>query len=349
MDCHVIRYTIRALFMLLALWGAFRCPMPVSGETILTAESDLWIRSPSNPLFGGASGSADYEPSVIFDGGTLKMWYGTPWGNDPQVNYATSADGVIWTNYGSNPVLGQGGSGYTGDAVRSRVTKIGSTYYMYFSDNVADTGNLKRSTSSDGITWATPTTTLANNALGGNTGWASPFVWQEGSVWYLLVERPVSSQWCIALFDSADGISWSNVSARLTSLQPGGGNVGDAGRPWLTKIGSTYHVWYHGNSVGGGIPLSIYHATSTDRVNWTIANSGNPVLALTGVTPEVDQASDVGLLEVGGRTLLYFNGIDNAAELSKIELLIYNGTLSQLVNGVDAWYHVGRTRRPPLP
>ncbi len=48
-------------------------------------------------------------PDVFFDGSVYHMWYTggntTSWWNWKGIGYATSADGITWTKYESNPVL----------------------------------------------------------------------------------------------------------------------------------------------------------------------------------------------------------------------------------------------------
>jgi predicted GH43/DUF377 family glycosyl hydrolase len=47
--------------------------------------------------------------------------------------------------------------------------------------------------------------------------------------------------------------------------------------PALTKVGSTYYMWYSGTAEDGAGP-ALFLATSSDGTTWTRANGGNPVL-----------------------------------------------------------------------
>jgi predicted GH43/DUF377 family glycosyl hydrolase len=63
-------------------------------------------------------------------------------------------------------------------------------------------------------------------------------------------------------------------------LGPTASTVGDGDNvddPTVVKVGTTYDMWYTGYAEDGGAP-EIFLATSTDGVNWTRANGGNPVL-----------------------------------------------------------------------
>lgn len=63
----------------------------------------------ANPIVthggGGWKNVAVKEPWVLKDGSTWKMWYGGFEGAFWGIGYATSTDGITWTDYGSNPVL----------------------------------------------------------------------------------------------------------------------------------------------------------------------------------------------------------------------------------------------------
>lgn len=281
-----------------------------------------WTRSAANPILSPTETweqTAVYEPNVIYDG-TWKMWYGGGWA-DPGIGYATSTDGVSWTKYGSNPVLGQGGSGVPGMAVRNNVIKVGSTYYCYYAD-ANPLANLKVATSSDGLAWTVQGTALAKNVVGWANGWANSTVWKEGSNWYMLAEGHSGSIWEIAYATSSDGIAWTlgNSGNQLTSLQVHAGGM--YGGPDMHIINGTYHLWYHAAPGAGTTPTDIYHATSTDRINWTIT-PGTPVLTLLGTGFEIDQVADPNIVTFGVTSYLYYDGEDNGASAGHIGLATY--------------------------
>ena len=71
-----------------------------------------WARAGNNPVLDVSPGEWDYQgvtaPWVIFDGSVYHMWYhGGGWcAGDERIGYATSPDGITWTKYEGNPVLG---------------------------------------------------------------------------------------------------------------------------------------------------------------------------------------------------------------------------------------------------
>ena len=79
-----------------------------------------WEKYEGNPVLGlGGSGAwDDYHvstPFVLFEDGTYKMWYSGYDGSDDRIGYTTSPNGITWTKYAGNPVLGLGAPGEWND------------------------------------------------------------------------------------------------------------------------------------------------------------------------------------------------------------------------------------------
>lgn len=277
--------------------------------------------------------TAVYEPMVIYEDGMFKMWYGGGWDN-PGVSYATSLDGSIWTKH-STPVIGQGGSSISGNAARISVTKVGSTYYGYYSNGVGSGADLKVVTSLNGIDWTFAATALSSNVIGGINGWANTTVWKENTTWYMLVEgHTTGAIWQMYALSGTDGLAWTflNSSNPLTTLQvAGGGMYGGAHMPVPTKVGGLYHIFYHASPNSGVLPTNIYYATSPDLITWTITPT--PVLTRSQSHFEMDQVADPCVVEVRGKTYLFYDGDDNPAHFANIGLAIFDGTLSQYFSG----------------
>lgn len=68
-----------------------------------------WSRYLGNPVVNATAGEGTAElPTVIYDGGVYKMWFESHGSSGLVINYATSADGVNWTQYPGNPVWSGG-------------------------------------------------------------------------------------------------------------------------------------------------------------------------------------------------------------------------------------------------
>jgi predicted GH43/DUF377 family glycosyl hydrolase len=135
-----------------------------------------WTKYSGNPVITHGPGTYDAQytrgPSVIYDGGTYKMWY---WGVAPptsdvplqsSIDFATSADGVHWSKFAGNPIfLGFHYRDGTTSSDWPSVAKLNGTYVMAFSGYSAQIGF---ATSTDGISWRLNNQT---NVLLSTTGW----------------------------------------------------------------------------------------------------------------------------------------------------------------------------------
>ncbi|MDE1853575.1 MAG: hypothetical protein KGI38_07500 [Thaumarchaeota archaeon] len=117
-----------------------------------------WTEYPGNPIVKGGPGAYDAYwarfPSVIYENGTYKMWYTghtliTSKGLNVTIDYATSADGIHWAKYASNPVLKVYYSSGFYFSERGSVIRVGGGYVMTWDDEQ----NISYAYSSDGITW----------------------------------------------------------------------------------------------------------------------------------------------------------------------------------------------------
>jgi predicted GH43/DUF377 family glycosyl hydrolase len=113
-------------------------------STILYATSldDVkWIKWPSAVLTPSSDpkawdSSAVYAPSVIYDGTNFDLWY-TGLGQSlvsPQIGFATSPDGAIWTRSPLNPILSPGppGSWDSASVEQPSVVQVGQNYMLYY-------------------------------------------------------------------------------------------------------------------------------------------------------------------------------------------------------------------------
>lgn len=292
------------------------------------------------------------EPDVHYEAGTWKMWY-TAGGVNNAMGYATNTgDPTIaanWTKSGSNPVLGQGGSGVAGVVAGIHLHKISGTYSCWYYDTLGG-GNLKRSTSTDGVSWTAPTTAISSGAVAGVTGWANSDLWFDGTSWWLFVEARIgvgpTNQWACYLFKNTsptnDG-GWvvQNGGNPLTSLQVSGYNNGygqglsiaEIDGTDTFQIGAPYVLWCHASKATSPIQSDIMHAYGT-APSFTSWNPVSPFdLIHNGTTFEQTQAADPNVLQVAGKSYLFYSGQNANTLLGYINLATYSGTLQQFLNG----------------
>lgn len=145
------------------------------------------------------------SPAVIYDNGVYKMWYtGVGYDWRIKIGYATSDDGLVWTKYPNNPVLGVGPSGGWDDywvgvpAVIKRNNRFELWYSALSAADLAngryDTIRIGYATSEDGINWTkysvnpvlSTLTPPYNPAVDSNGPWAPDVVFDSTGyrMWY---------------------------------------------------------------------------------------------------------------------------------------------------------------------
>jgi len=283
------------------MWYSGRNPEnPGYGWMVGLADSPdglSWTKYAGNPLFGvGDPGEWDEmyrgQAAYLKEGGTYKMWFSG--GNDQhwQTGYATSADGLAWSFYGSNPVLPSGPSGTwdEGESDGPSVILEGGTYKMWYHGCNADFSacNVGYATSTDGIDWnkVSENPVLVPGEAGEwDQGWiAWPRVIKNGStymMWYFSNDQ-------IGLATSLDGIDWTKYSGNPV-LSEGWDGAPIRGHDVMLENG-TYKMWFRS---GAGASEGIGYADSLDGITWNI-HPDNPILSSgeAGVRIDVNYSHD---------------------------------------------------------
>ena len=193
-----------------------------------------WTRNPNNPIVR-ADSCDRIDPVVIKvsdsgDSAPYKMWFTMC---SKGVGFATSADGIAWTQNQNNPVLRNDtsvdSSGIRWLSVIRDVNASGQNYYrMYYGAYDGTNWRICYATSSDGIIWTKPqvdpdTNDGYRNVVMGryqnSTGTIfhtyGPTVIKVGSLYYmLLIHDPASSGGSrhIYLAMSRDGLVWTHAT-----------------------------------------------------------------------------------------------------------------------------------------
>ena len=315
-----------------------------------------WVRA-AEPLMSPTVAweqQAVQEPDVHYISGGYYMFYTGGWANPGMGTASCTGDPTIpanWHKYVSNPILGQGGSGVAGFVAAPNVVIVGATYHCFYTDAFGG-GNLKRSTSADGINWNAPTTAIASNAVPTcKHGWYNSKAWFDGANWWLFVEGSLNvaggTPWGSWVFSnpsiSGDG-AWTvgNGGNPLTSLAVPGYGFGYGQGPDIAQIDGTDTflingrnvLWYHVDKQPGGVDKTdITHAYTVDPTfsNWT--QSGVFDLIHNAGQFEKDQVADACVLQVIGKSYMFFDGVDNETPAGYINVATYPGTLSALLAG----------------
>jgi hypothetical protein len=96
-----------------------------------------------------------------------------------------------------------------------------------------------------------------------------------------------------------------------------------------------YHKWYHYGPVGL-FDTRIRHAVSANLLDWYPDSCDT--LVITGNSQGLaspDQVADPKVVQISGKSYLYFATMDNTNAGGRIGAAVYNGSLHQLVTGVN--------------
>lgn len=164
------------------------------------------------------------------------------------------------------------------------LTKIGSTYFLYFASNREGSPNLSiylaTASSPTGPFSLYSTTPVLTHGGAGN--WKStrinaPYVVLDSGTHYMFYEGYNSTNAGIGYATSLDGYTWADQCTASALLAHGasGWDVTDRGTPSLIKNGSTYYLFFHGDN---GTDLSIGYATASSITGPYTPYGSNPVL-----------------------------------------------------------------------
>jgi predicted GH43/DUF377 family glycosyl hydrolase len=104
-----------------------------------SADGLTWTKSDDNPVLVASVDLGDWDdeavlaPTVIYQGGQYHMWYAAK-GPQLQVGYATSPDGINWTQHATNPVLAPGtGADWDNGEIAAPAILVGPDFEMWYS------------------------------------------------------------------------------------------------------------------------------------------------------------------------------------------------------------------------
>jgi predicted GH43/DUF377 family glycosyl hydrolase len=290
-----------------------------------SADGVNWVRgNGGNPVLQGTAGAFDadgvYGADVVYDPSDViapyKMWFSGRQGAFGGIGYASSLNGVTWTQYGgATPlaVLGHGlpGSADSFSAADPSVLKDGSTWKMWYTGDDSNKKRIAYATSIDGMTWAKGGKVIAPEDPGVSAniqfGAFAPTVWKTASGFSMLLtgRKLVSGdvfQTKIMETTSPDGLVWLAPSPALN--QAGSSSNFDSTNlnspDVLSDPGtaSPYKLYYSGNTIdtNGNFHTRIGLATSSNGSSFNRFNgakTGGSVLDVgtAGTAFDARQAS----------------------------------------------------------
>jgi hypothetical protein len=276
------------------------------------------------------------EPTVMNFGPTdWRMWFRSGGlhgsGTNPyKVGYATSTDGISWTDSGA-PILGNGTGGEANRIICPHPRKFGSTFYIYYTD--VDDAKVQIAASATGY----DSFSLTDSGLSlptGTTQFGNPHVIKLGSTYHMFIDAYVVADdfWGTFYATSSSptsGFSWAHSGTLITTL--GIDPVGTYGSVYMVpgqeSIGGLYRAWYQADPDPGNAATDIYRASSSDLITWT----PELVLERLGTDYEIDQVADPCVIEVTGKSYMYYDADETATGTCVIKLATISAPLSSVV------------------
>jgi predicted GH43/DUF377 family glycosyl hydrolase len=292
-----------------------------------SADGTTWVRgNGGNPVLQGTAGAFDadgvYGADVVYDPSDViapyKMWFSGRQGEFGGIGYASSLNGVTWTQYGGAtplPVLDHGvpGSADSFSAADPSVLKDGSTWKMWYTGDDSNKKRIAYATSIDGMTWAKGGKVIAPEDPGVSAnikfGAFAPTVWKTASGFSMLLtgRKFVSGtdfQTKIMETTSPDGLVWTGPSPALN--QAGSSSNFDYSNlnspDVLSDPGTTspYKLYYSGNTIdaNGNFHTRIGLATSTNGTSFnrvTGSQTGGSILDVGKAGTDFDARQASGL------------------------------------------------------
>lgn len=117
--------------------------VPYQGNPLITPHGDGW------------EAAATYNPGVVYSDGTYKMLYRGQEtdGGASQIGYATSADGVHFTEYSGNPVINNSVPHGSSGVEDPRLYQLNGTYYTFFTGYSGGQIDIDEAYSTDMVHW----------------------------------------------------------------------------------------------------------------------------------------------------------------------------------------------------
>jgi predicted GH43/DUF377 family glycosyl hydrolase len=290
-----------------------------------------WTKDARNPVFSGVNGTWSkqvFSPCVLFnaDASRYEMWFGASSGTTSDwrpyhVGFATSKDGISWTNPSAvlSPTPG------TWDAYTVEIPTVireNGGYKMWYSGSATGLSSfhIGYATSPDGINWKKDS---GNPVLGpGKASWEDESVYscavmpfQGGyQMWYGANDVGISEV-SIGYATSTDGIIWQRDTANNPVLKPGasgweslGGNT-----PRVLHNGGTYYLWYEGWPSLTSTLRQIGLAVSNDTGRtWMKDTLHNPVLSVSPGKWDARNVEPGSVLRRGDTLDMWYDGEDNS-------------------------------------
>lgn len=313
---------------------------PAAGVAIgATPADNLWYRegevlyslTPINVVLEPTLIPPEGSPQIFIGNATVwKMWFSDA--GAQSIFYAESPDGVAWTRYGTSREFPYG-TPVVRNCLRSFVIENSGVYYLYCAPIPGNDSSIDEYTSTDGVHFALAHANVIHAGMGSwNTGLNnnSGGVVVNGTL-YLFVEHSFIG---IGLFTSTDFHTFTPVTLAIPNVDTQGPTV-----PYL--VDGTWYMWVGTamTEAPGTAEYGIQRWSAPDLAGpWTNSETGFdfvPETADEGVATPFAETLDPFVLEVAGRTYLYYSANRGTSQSPQqfqiIKLAIADMPLTDLV------------------
>ncbi len=338
-EVYKVKRKIFSVLLALVLVCSFSLVTAVPVVAVATLEVSKWTEDATNPIFDPEAKA--YYPTVVkVSDSDYRMWYGSGSG----VGYATSSDGLGWTEQ-ANPVTGLVNANhplveyYEDSFAGANSGNNPSTDTMYFRmwywPGLSYTINdIRYAESADGTAWYNDQP--LQNGIVPIISAGDP-LWNRGSygpadVLYNPEASNTGTDWTFTMYYdgttgggeiiglgfSSDGIIWTgydaDVDGKADPVLEGSGLVGEWDMTYVSRCtvikgdDGTYRMWFSGGD--GRMDHGIGYATSSDGMNWT-KDANNPIFHKTdGISWRDERSYCPMVIEDGGIYKMWFSGKD---------------------------------------
>jgi hypothetical protein len=221
------------------------------------------------PVAGTWANIAVGNPTVLREGGIYKMWFAGNQDHTIRLGYATSTDGIHWTQYSGNPVISPGSFWpQITDIHDTTVVNDGGTYRIWYSGIEYNyLAKIGYAYSSNGISWTNhngPVVTPSSSGWDAGEVYNANVVGSAGAfeMWY--AGEPSVDSWTtrIGYAMSTDGITWVKHGVVL--------DLGASGEPDSYRLNNPFIF----KESDGTSKMYYSGATTDNRARILLATSG---------------------------------------------------------------------------
>lgn len=197
--------------------------------------------------------------------------------------------------------------------------KVNGVWYVYYITTdwsapcATDRSAVGLATTTDGVNFTDHGLVLPVGQCGQwDNDYASfPGVTWDGTTFYMVYEGNGDNhpQW-IGAATSTDGINWTKTGVLLYSGSQGSWDYGDVGTPAIYKVGTTWYLFFHGNSTAGD-QIGVATGTCSTGLKYPCMTEygGNPIIPVK-LGWQVGAAGRMDITASHGSYFMAFEGAD---------------------------------------